>query len=165
MIVAAVMLAKWTWVFMAPKETALPGTRAWKKTADAEHLFGDVPAASTNQENNLGNIQLVGVFAHPTKGFAVLSVDGKQQGVGLGEPVSPGARLAETHATYVIIERGGMKTRVDLTANKTAAGISSAAIQNENTRVTPATMPQPSQIPPEQNAAMQQELDHFRRRH
>ena len=164
-IVAAVLLAKWTWVFLAPKDAALPSTSAWKKTADAEHLFGDVPAASLNQANSLGNIQLVGVFAHPTQGFAVLSVDGKQVGVGLGEAFSAGTKLTETYATYVIIERAGVKTRVDLPASKIASGISNATSQKSNLPVSAATMPQLNQIPAEQRAAMQQELDHFRRSH
>lgn len=171
-IVTAVMLAKWTWVFLAPKEAALPTTSAWKKTADAEHLFGDVPVASAEQPSALGNIQLVGVFAHPTQGFAVLSVEGKQVGAGLGEMVSAGMRLVETKANYVMIEHGGTKSRVDLQPGKVAPGISNVPAQTSNPAPAAVTMPpinqmppQLNQIPAEQRAAMQHELDHFRRMH
>lgn len=162
-VVIAAMLAKWTWVFMAPKDTALPTTAAWKKTATADHLFGDVPATDESAASSLCNVQLIGVFAHPTAGFAVLSVEGKQLGVGLGEWVMAGARLVETKADHVLIERAGIKSRLDL-----PVGTPASAIVNDNNQpssIAPIPVTMNPQIPPEQRAAMQQELEHFRRRH
>lgn len=163
-IVIAILFARWTWIFIAPKDAALPTTAAWKKTSDADHLFGDIPATGASSSSSLGNVQLVGVFAHPTAGFAVLAVEGKQVGVGLGELVMPGARLVETKADYVLIERGGIRSRIDLPVGKPSSGI-------VNVNSIPSNVPSPSeavtqstQLSPEQRAAMQQELQHFRRR-
>jgi hypothetical protein len=113
----------------------------------------------------VGNIKLIGVFAHATRGFAVLLVDGKQVGVGLGELATPGVRLVETNADHVMLERGGAKVRIDLPAGNSTPGISSVAGNKENPAAVPNIAEQHNQVPPEQRAAMQQELDHFRRRH
>lgn len=163
-VVCAVLIAKWTWIFVAPKDAALPTTVAWKKTADADHLFGDVPSTGVASSSSLGNVQLVGVLAHPTAGFAVLSVDGKQVGAGLGELVMPGARLIETNADHVIIERGGVRSRVDLPAGKPYPSIVNAHSPTNRNSSPPDAEEQTAQLPPEQRAAMQQELEHFRRK-
>jgi len=163
-IVLAALLARWTWIFIAPKDTALPTTAAWKNTAEADHLFGDVPATDANPSSSLGNVQLVGVFAHPTAGFAVLSVDGKQVGVGLGELVMPGARLVATQADHVLIERGGIKSRIDLPAGKPSSGIVNASSPTSPRASLPESVAQATQLSSEQRAAMQQELEHFRRK-
>lgn len=162
-IVFAVLLAQWAWVFLAPKDAALPTTAAWKKTSAADRLFGDIPATGTSSSIDLGNIQLVGVFAHPTAGFAVLAVEGKQVGVGLGELVVPGARLVETKADYVSIERGGVRSRVDLPASKPSTGIVNANIQPTGVASQSASAAQAAQLSPEQRATMQKELEQFRR--
>jgi len=170
-IVCAIFLARWTWIFIAPKDAALPTTASWKKTSEADHLFGDVQANGTSSSGTLGNMQLVGVFAHPTAGFAVLAVEGKQVGVGLGELVMSGARLVETKADHVLIERSGIKSRIDLAVVKQSSGIvpagtattrsvNSVSVQNS----TPEISAPVNQLSPEQRAAMQQELQHFRRR-
>lgn len=181
-IVCAVLLAKWTWVFLAPKDAALPTTTAWKKTAQTDLLFGVPPVL--NATASVGNVQLVGVFAHHTAGFAVLLVDSKQVGVGLGELVQPGMRLVETQASYVVVERNGVKSRVELTAaSPAAAGITqvdSSTLKPAPTLPPQAAVPSPNKtplndpeyiaheaeinfIPPEQRAAMspqqQQQLD------
>jgi hypothetical protein len=163
-VITAFMLAKWTWVFMAPKATALPNTSAWKISSNSEHLFGDAPAVSA-QASNLGNIQLVGVFGHPSRGFAVLVVDGKQVGAGLGEEIAPGARLVATHADSVTINRNGMKIKVELMAGKVASGISRVSSNSENTSGSADPVTQFQQLPPEHRAAMKQELEKFRSPH
>jgi hypothetical protein len=109
-------------------------------------------------------VQLVGVFAHPTAGFAVLAVEGKQVGVGLGELVMPGARLVETKADHVLIERGGIQSRIDLPSGKTSSGIVKANIPASQSTTLPESVAQATQLSPEQRAAMQQELEHFRRK-
>ncbi len=163
-IVFAVLLAKWTWIFIAPKDAALPTTAAWKKTSEADHLFGDVPATGATSSGSLGNVQLVGVFAHPTAGFAVLAVEGKQVGVGLGELVLPGARLVETKTDYVLIERGGVRSRIDLPAGKPVSGIINSNSPSSQSTSIAESVTQTTQLSSEQRAAMQQELEHFRRK-
>ncbi|TNC96036.1 MAG: hypothetical protein FD121_1219 [Gallionellaceae bacterium] len=163
-IVCAILLARWTWIFIAPKDAALPTTAAWKKTSKANHLFGDVPLTGAASSGSLGNIQLVGVFAHPTAGFAVLSIEGKQVGVGLGELVMPGTRLVETKTDHVLIERGGIRLRIDLPAGKPSSGIVNVSGPQNNLISTPEAVAQATQLSPEQRAAMQQELQHFRRK-
>jgi len=163
-VVCATLLAKWTWVFIAPKDATLPTTIAWKKSTAADHLFGEIPSANSSQLSNLGNVQLVGVFAHQTAGFAVLLVEGKQVGVGLGELVMPGMHLVETHSDYVLIERGGVKSRVDLPADKPSAGISHIhKAQNDSLSKAEPLAPL-KQLSLQERTAMQQELDHFRRK-
>lgn len=164
MIVFAVLSAKWIWIFIAPKDAALPTTAAWKKTSEADHLFGDVLATSASTFGSLGNVQLVGVFAHPTAGFAILAIEGKQVGVGLGELVMPGARLIETKADHVLIERGGVRSRIELPASKPVSGIINAHSQSSQTTSLPESAAQATQLSSEQRAAMQQELEHFRRK-
>jgi len=110
-----VLLAKWTWLLFAPASPAIPAA-AWEASAEAERVFGTASVTDTSAPATLGNIKLVGVFAHRTRGFAVMLVDEKQIGVGQGDEVKPGIRLVETHADHVILERAGIRQRVDLTS-------------------------------------------------
>jgi len=110
-----VLLAKWTWLLFAPASPAIPAA-AWEASAEAERVFGIASVTDTSAPATLGNIKLVGVFAHRTRGFAVMQVDEKQIGVGQGDEVKPGLRLVETHTDHVILERAGMRQRVDLTS-------------------------------------------------
>lgn len=112
--VLGVMLAKWTWVLLASASTAMPAAD-WETSGEAGQVFGTASMADTPAIATLGDIKLVGVFAHPTKGFAVMQVDEKQIGLGLGDEVKPGVKLVETDANYVMLERAGVRQRVDLT--------------------------------------------------
>lgn len=167
-VLFAVMLARWVWVFAAPVDMAMPATTTWQKNDVSENLFGH--AADASAMASAGNIKLIGVFAHKTAGFAVLQIDGKQVGVGMGESVAAGGRLVETHADYVLLERGGVRQRVDLQVSGASSGITIAPTLNVAS-TAPASgqqaLPQNTDlenIPPAQRAAMQQELDNFRRR-
>ncbi len=167
-VLFAVMLARWVWIFAAPPEMAMPATTSWQKSDVSEDLFGR--AADTNASAVIaGNIKLIGLFAHKTAGFAVLQIDGKQVGGGLGAEVAPGLRLVETNADHVLLERGGIRQRLDLQASGTVAGISpapSAAVMTTapDRETLPSNMNLDT-IPPAQRAAMQQELDNLRRAH
>lgn len=175
-VVAALMLARWTWILFAPATAAVPATTAWEQMPTDVPLFGAV--ADTTSGSNLGNVQLVGVFAHPTRGFAVLLVEGKQRGVGLGGEVMPGARLMATAADHVVLEQGGVKTRIPLVQNA-AAGATVAPASAETVlspaKIATTTAPAPqaatpavndglSGLTPEQRNGINQELQHFRRR-
>lgn len=170
-VLFAVMLARWVWVFAAPADVAMPATTSWQKNDAAEDLFGHATDVDVGAVTSAGNIQLIGVFAHNTAGFAVLQIDGKQIGVGMGETAAPGMRLVETHADYVLLERGGVRQRVDLPKPSASPGITIVPASNmaSTTRASgQQTLPRNTDletIPPAQRAAMQQELDNFRRRH
>ncbi len=109
------MLAKWAWALLGPASQAMPSAE-WKTSADADRLFGTASVTDAQSSASLGNIKLVGVFANRSKGFAVMQVDEKQVGVALGEEVTPGVRLVETHPDHVTLERGNERQRVDLSA-------------------------------------------------
>ncbi len=108
-----VMLARWTWLFLAPASAAMPPA-AWEASADAGRVFGKAAVPAAAGAAALGDIKLIGVFANRTKGFAVMQVGGKQIGVAQGDDVKPGVRLVETHPDYVVLDQGGANQRVDL---------------------------------------------------
>jgi len=170
-VLFAVMLARWVWIFAAPVDMAMPATTTWQKNDVSENLFGHAADTDASAMASAGNIKLIGVFAHKTAGFAVLQIDGKQVGVGMGESVAAGGRLVETHADYVLLERGGVRQRVDLQVSGASSGITIAPTLNVASTAPASgqqTLPQNTDlenIPPAQRAAMQQELDNFRRRH
>lgn len=188
MVLVAVLLARWVWVFAAPAEVAMPATASWQRSDAAANLFGqplEVDAGAVAQAA-ASNYKLVGVFAHRTAGFAVLLVDGKQVGAGLGAEIGPGMRLVETGANFVLLERGGVKQRVELQAASASSGITAAGNTGSGftasdgtgapaTAIKAGNIAQPARmqvggnddlehIPPEQRALMQQELENFRRR-
>ena len=193
-MLVAVMLARWVWVFAAPVSVAMPATTSWKKSNAADNLFGQPVVVDAKVAAATSNYKLVGVFAHPTAGFAVLLIDGKQVGVGLGGTVADGMRLAETHASYVMLERGGVKQRVELESSTVASGITAvtakgvaiapppngaviAHVDDDDTASAPAAIapqaaplipgvdPVMQRVTPAQRALMQQELDKFRSEH
>ncbi len=167
-LIFAVMLARWVWIFAAPPEMALPATTSWQKSDVSEDLFGHA-ADGAGAMAVASNIKLIGVFAHKTAGFAVLQIDGKQVGSGLGAEVAPGLRLVETHADHVLLERGGVRQRVDLQVSDTSSGITTAPSANvANAASVQQVLPNNTDleaIPAAQRAAMQQELNNLRRQH
>lgn len=120
-----IMLAKWAWVLLAPASPAMPAA-AWEASGDAGRLFGTARVVEAPIAAPMGNIKLIGVFAHRTQGFAVMQVDDKQIGVAQGEEVKPGIKLAETHADYVMLEQAGVRQRVDISGASAPGGIVTA---------------------------------------
>lgn len=142
-LLAMLLLAKHAWVLFAPAEHAIPATTNATGSAQTEQLFGVVSTAASSA--SLNGIRPIGIFAHRDAGFAVLQTERGQVGVALGKEVMPGIVLAETHADHVILERNGVRHRVDLDkAPAAVAGItpvrgdpaSAAQIQMLN-RLTP----------------------------
>ena len=111
-LLAVLLLAKHVWVLFAPAEHAVPGTTIAPQSAQAEQLFGTVSTTTTSASIN--GIRPIGIFASRKNGFAVMMTETGQIGVGLGGEVVPGVRLVETQPEYVILERNGMRQRVDL---------------------------------------------------
>ena len=120
-LLAMLLLAKHAWVLFAPAEHAVPGTTAAAQSGQAEQLFGVVSTVTSSA--SLNGIRPIGIFAHSKNGFAVMQTETGQVGVGMGEQVVPGVRLVETHPDHVVLERNGVRQRVDLSKAPAAAGI------------------------------------------
>jgi hypothetical protein len=166
-LLATLLLAKHVWVLFAPAEHAVPGTTAAPQSAQAEQLFGAIN--TTAAAASLNGIRPIGIFASRKNGFAVLMTDTGQIGVGLGGEVVPGVRLVETQPDYVILERNGVKQRVDLSkATAATDGITPVqdTVQVRGFTVPPAvrgmTIPPAGgqlldQLTPEQQRILQQQ--------
>jgi general secretion pathway protein C len=80
----------------------------------AAGLFGGRPAGNVVASN----FALKGVIAAGPNGVAILAADGKPaQAIGVGMEAEPGVTLKEVHATYVLLNEGGVIKRVDLPEN------------------------------------------------
>lgn len=111
-LVIMTMLAHWTWVLFAPDSaTVLPATQASSESR-AERLFG--VASVSAAVSIMPNVRLVGVFSG-NPGFAVLELDGKRQvGLAAGAEIVAGAKLVKVAIDHVLIERGGVRQRIDM---------------------------------------------------
>lgn len=161
------LLAKHVWVLFAPAEHAVPGTALATQSAQTEQLFGNVNTATSSA--SLNGIRPIGIFASGKNGFAVMQTETGQVGVGLGGQVAPGIRLVETHADHVILERNGIRQRVDLGKAPAADnGITPVRgtdpVRNAQPPAAPAQML--DQFTPEQRAILlQQQQEMIRGRH
>jgi hypothetical protein len=167
-LLATLLLAKHVWVLFAPAEHAVPGTTVAAQSSQAEQLFGSV--ATTTSAASLNGIRPIGIFASRINGFAVMMTETGQLGVGLGGEVAPGIRLVETHADYVILERNGVRQRVDLSKAPAAAGgitpVAPSPIQVRGMTIPPAGGQLLDQLTPEQQTILQQQqLELIRGRH
>ena len=164
-LLAMLLLAQHAWVLFAPAERALPGDTAIPPSNHTGQLFGTADTTGTST-SSLDGIRPVGIFAHSTRGFAVMQTPAGQRGVGLGSEVAPGIRLVETHADHVILERNGVKQRVDLSAASAADGITAAAPAADRQAADPqitANAPLLDKLSPEQQIMMKQMLQHNQR--
>lgn len=125
-LVLAMQLAYWTWVFATPKAPLPPRAAQPAGSADtlararATALFGDAPdghhAAAPSVEAR-GDILVTGVFAAigTLPAFAILSVDGQPgQPVKAGDAFRPGLMLESVAPDHVIVRRNGVRERVEL---------------------------------------------------
>jgi hypothetical protein len=166
-LLATLLLAQHAWVLFAPAERVLPGNTSIPLSNRTGQLFGTVTAnTSSAVTSSLDGIRPIGIFAHSTRGFAVMQTTTGQRGVGLGSDVAPGIRLVETHADYVVLERSGTKQRVDLSAASATKGIASAspaAIQQAANPRLSANQPLLDRLAPEQQIMMKQMLQNNHR--
>ncbi len=111
------LLAKWTWILFSPHALSVFPAKQEVAATASDTLFGVAvlpEAITSNAAPALPNVSLVGVFSGK-QGFAVLKLDDKkQQGVALGEEVSAGTKLVEVAADHVLLERNGVRHRVNL---------------------------------------------------
>jgi hypothetical protein len=155
-MLAMLLLAKHAWVLFAPAERAVPGNATATSSSKTGQLFGTASIGSSTA--SLDGIRLLGIFAHPTRGFAVMQTPSGQRGVGLGNEVAPGIRLTETHAGHVVLERNGARHRLEL--DKAAvAGITpvQAMPQVHGITVPPAGGKMLDPLTPEQQTILQQQ--------
>lgn len=164
-LLAMLLLAKHAWVLFAPAEHAVPASTVPAQAAHAGQLFGTV-VSTTAASASLNGIRPIGIFASRTNGFAVMQTESGQIGVGLGGQVAPGIRLVETHADHVILERNGVRQRVDLSKAPAASGgitPANAASPAYSAPVPDANMQLIEQLTPAQrNILQQQQMDLIR---
>ena len=126
-LVVAVMLAHWTWVFVAPRAISVLPAPPSSSDSQAERLFGTATASAAQVHTILPGMRLVGVFAG-APGFAVFEVDGKgQMGLATGHEIVAGAKLVEVAFDHAVIERNGVRKQIPL-AGKTVVPASPAAL-------------------------------------
>ncbi len=119
------VLARWTWVLLAPAVPVLappaPGPvdlQAALNEILRARLFngqagGEAPIASTVRRD----VQLAGVFATAPqgRGWAVVQFEGKAQQVAAsGAEIAPGLVLDQVFGDHVVINRQGSRERIDL---------------------------------------------------
>lgn len=131
-VVLAMQLAYWTWIFVTPKAplppaaTATNDTRAALATVVDAHLFGQAGNdAGPPAVASAANMRLTGVFAAigTLPAFAIISVDGQpSQPVKNGGSIGPGIVLEAVFPDHVLIRRNGIRERLDLEARGTATG-------------------------------------------
>lgn len=119
------LLAKWTWVFLAPPSAApAQATASGVDLAALARLFGDAPpAGASGPAGSASGLRLKGVIAPSPAdiGSAVFNAGGKDIAVALGAEVSPGVKLVEVASDHAIVTRGGVRERIDLELRLSAA--------------------------------------------
>ena len=116
-LLLGILLARWSWILFAPHAAATASVAERGVAAQSALLFGATVAQAPQAELvALPNVKLVGVYAAKQGGasFAVLSQDGKQTGLAVGEKLASGAKLVEVQADYVLFENAGVQHRVNL---------------------------------------------------
>lgn len=139
-VVLAMQLAYWTWIFFTPKAPLPPPKPAAANTDNAiarvidTHLFGvAATGAAPVTVAAATNMRLSGVFASTGNlpAFAIISSDGQpSQPVRSGQAIAPGVLLEAVFPDYVIIRRNGARERLELDARGAAAvqpGVPAAA--------------------------------------
>ena len=115
-LVLAWQLAHWTWVLLAPEPRAsAPAARGDVDMAAIAGLFG--AAAPGGESANTSGLRLKGVVA-PTPGVAASAIfstgSGKDISVYIEREVQPGVKLVEVDPDHVVVERAGVRSRIDL---------------------------------------------------
>lgn len=123
--VLAMVLARWTWVWFAPDaEPRRAGLIEKDAGIDAatHRLFGTAQApgaASTGLA-----VRLLGIVVATTgrPGYALVQFDGKGSVAAReGEDIAAGIRLVQIGADHVVLERGGVRERLEWPKRDAAA--------------------------------------------
>jgi len=137
-------LAYWTWLAVAPRAVAAPGTLAEAVeprpgALAARHPFGVAQggAPTAGRASAAPGLVLLGVVSGPDPrvGRAILAGQGSRPAiVAAGEPIADGLELREVHPDHVIVMRQGAPERIELERGKP--------------RAVPQSVPQPVPQPP-----------------
>ena len=125
-LLLAWQLAHWTWVFFAPRPTELaPAVEGPADLAVAARLFGStLSGTATEASATPSSLRLKGVVA-PTPGTAASAIfslgSGRDVAVKLEGEVQPGVKLVEVLPNAVVLQRGGIRERIELESFRTAA--------------------------------------------
>ena len=119
----ALVLARWTWAWLAPRTEAAAPSRA---VADdrgeaARTLFGNAPIASQQASPTASAIKLLGVVAAAAghAGYALLQLQDKRTlAVREGEDITDGVRLQQVTSDHVVLERSGIAETLALPVNR-----------------------------------------------
>lgn len=120
MLVLGWQLAWWTWYFITPSLRTTSAPDSGNSTAPlalGRQLFGDAgPTATVAASSPQTGIRLKGVFAVDGKTLsgAVLNMGARDQYVRQGQELSPGVTLVEVRADYVVLNRAGVRERIDM---------------------------------------------------
>ena len=125
-MLAAVLLAKWTWILFAPTAMSVAPANSEISPEVAGHLLGIASeGASDGATSAVPYVHLLGVFSGD-RGCAIFEMaDKKQRGVALGAEVEKGVKLISTAPDYVVLSNGAVQQRVPL-ENKVGNGKSPA---------------------------------------
>ena len=123
-LVLAWQLAYWTWILASPKPSAqAPRSAGDVDLAAVARLFGAAPPGAASGASASG-LKLKGVIA-PTPGVeasAIFSTGaGKDIAVYIDREVQPGVKLVEVNPDHVIVANAGVRTRIDLEAQRSLA--------------------------------------------
>ncbi len=124
------LMAKWTWVFLAPSPVEAPIVSSlpdsgFSETIMASHLL----AGSTAEDSTPLAISLQGVFAAEAghSSYAILSADGKTILAPVNTVVVPGVTLHAIYPDHVVLEQGGREVRVKLEQDAPALSLENGA--------------------------------------
>ena len=131
-LLAAFLLATWTWKLFAPKQIIRPApltqvdAAAAADTVVAAHLFGVAAqgkSAEASQVSTL-NIRLKGVFAENGEypAFAIVNTGAKDEPVRTGNDIMPGVVLDSVKPEHIVVKRNGVLERVNLEERAGAGG-------------------------------------------
>jgi len=109
-----VVLAYWTWVWLAPRPEARvePAAEPVAGVSTARSLFGTLQRDRNVAAPTGIAIRLLGVVAATPgrRGYAVLQLEGREiLAVAQGEDAAPGIRVAEVRPDHVILTRNGIR--------------------------------------------------------
>lgn len=118
LIALCALAAKWTWVFLTPVPQAMPDG-VEMQTGDAAEAILDRHVLSNRTVMNLPppNLKLEGVFAaaNGAGGVAIFQDSGgKSMMVPSTAQILPGMRLDAIYKDHVVIDRDGVKSRLNL---------------------------------------------------
>lgn len=112
------VLAKWTWVFVAPPAAAplAPAASGVDLAAVARLFGGSAPSDAASSAPGGSGLRLKGVVAPSPAdiGSAVFNAGGRDIAVALGGEVKPGVKLVAVERDHAVVSRGGVRERVDL---------------------------------------------------